>query len=130
MPTIVFTHRYKWGSAGNNSSNRPQSAVEVKGPLGRMNLWALMDSGADYPQFEKAVANTLGISLRGARQFTVQGATGVTTMDLVSGVSVCIEGTWVVVDCLFGGVGRAVIGRTGILAATEFGMDGKGWLYV
>ena len=129
MPAINFTHQYLWGTTANNSSNRPYSEVRITGTAGTVRLWSIMDTGADYMQFEPAVATAAGISTAAAAMTTIQGATGTASMPLVSAVSVEIEGNPVSVEALVGGSGRAVVGRRAIITAIEFGMDQHGWLY-
>jgi hypothetical protein len=44
-------------------------------------------------------------------------------------VNVTIRGKRVPVDAIFGITGTTLIGRAAILAAIDFGIDIKGWLY-
>lgn len=130
--TIDFLHRYIWGSTSNNLSNRPYSEVWLYGPHGSQDIFALVDSGADYAQFDDAFASSLGISLTGsdAAPHTVICANGSTsTMTLVSNVDLEIEGNLIQTEVLFAPNVPSLIGRVAITHAIEFGMDDKGWLY-
>jgi Aspartyl protease len=130
ITTINFSRQYLCGSSANNLSNRPYAWIDVHGPSGGVvSLWAIMDSGADYLQVPRSVAMSLGISLAGPSTLTVHSASGSTsTLPLVSGVEVSIEGVRVTVDALFGPPNVELVGRTAIVAAIEFGLNSAGWL--
>jgi len=128
--TITFTDRYAWGGAATNYNNRPYTWMRVHGPAGTYDLWALVDTGADYLMLETAVANSVGISLGNANTITVNLAGGGTTsLQLVQNVRITVEGKSANVDALFGSHGTPLLGRTAIIPAIDFGIDNIGWLY-
>jgi hypothetical protein len=47
----------------------------------------------------------------------------------VPNVSITIEGKRTKADTLFGAGATPLVGRTAILAALNFGIDGTGWLH-
>ena len=65
--------------------------MRVHGPKGAVDLWALVDLGADYPMFDNSVATRAGITVHGTtRTVTVAGG-GKVTFTLVSGIDITVE---------------------------------------
>ena len=95
-----------------------------------MDLWALIDTGADYLMLENSVATTLGFALP-PRPIAIKVAGGGSVwVTKIGGVQITVEGKTANVDALFfGGTGTTLLGRTAILSAIEFGIDNTGWLH-
>ena len=131
MPISVppYTDRYAWGSAKTHYSNRPYTWLRVHGSKGIQDLWALVDTGADYLMLDASVAATVGITLPAATTSIRVAGGGTISLPKVSKVQITVEGKTVKVDALFGGSGTPLLGRTAILPAIDFGIDGKGWLH-
>lgn len=133
LSPVAYAIEYPWLSAGNNFSNRPYSFISVHGPSGKVDLWALVDSGADYLQLEDTIAHSIGLgsTLASAPSATVTVSSGATvSMKLLSGVRVTIESTTVLVDVLFSPApSDALLGRTGFLAAIDVGVHSSGWMF-
>jgi predicted aspartyl protease len=127
--TITFTDRYGWGGAKTNYSNRPYTWMRVHGPTGIYDLWALVDTGADYLMLDGTVANSVGINLSNASLIPVHSWWGGTSLPLVPNVQITVEGKSAAVDALFGNHGTPLLGRTAIIPAIDFGIDNIGWLY-
>ena len=131
MPITVppYTDRYAWGSAKTHASNRPYTYMRVHGPKGAVDLWALVNSGADYLMFDNAVATRAGITVHGTTKTVTVAGGGKVTFTLVSGIDITVETKRATVDALVGGSGTPLLGRTGILATIDLGIDGTGWLH-
>lgn len=133
--TIKFTHRYTWGSSGNNSSNRPYSDILISGPNGSYNLFALVDTGADYTQIDDSFARSLGISLtdhHASPHNVSYGNGGSLATTLVDNVEIEVEGNRITTPVIFGTFGQGVppiLGRISIVSAIELGIDSTGWLF-
>jgi predicted aspartyl protease len=128
--TVKYLDRYAWMGPSTYFSRRPYSLITVHGPrAASMDIFALMDTGADYLTLDAAVAKSLGISLTGAKKIAVSPAFGHKVLLSLVSVDVTIEGNRVNVDALFGSIGTPLVGRTAILAAIDFGIDTKGWLH-
>ena len=133
MPPVNVTYddRIAWLSRRNYTSNRPFCRIKVHrdtGP-GAIDLWGLLDTGADYLMLDKAVAHRLKIDLNNCRMIPVTLASGMSVSMPLKTVNVTIRGKRVPVDAIFGITGTTLIGRTAILAAIDFGIDIDGWLY-
>jgi hypothetical protein len=131
MPPFVFyDRRIQWGSAGTHFANRPFCEITVHGPSGSaQDVWALMDTGADYFMLDRSVARILGIDLVGCPVENVTTATGSSYQGRRIDVDVTVVGRRLAVTTIFGPVGTPLFGRTAILGAADFGMDLRGWLY-
>jgi predicted aspartyl protease len=130
VPVPPYTDRYAWGSAKTHYSNRPYTWMRVHGPKGVIDLWALIDTGADFLMLENSVATTLGIALPPPPIAIKVAGGGSVFVTKISGVQITVEGKTANVDALFfGGTGTSLLGRTAILSAIEFGIDNTGWLY-
>lgn len=132
MYSIDFDDRYKWGSSGNNSSNRPMANIVIHGQgASSAPFYAIVDSGADYLQVDGQVAVALNLNMKSVRRHIIISANGTRSgCPLLPGVFVTLEGKKVAVDLLLGPPNTIpIIGRTAFLAAIEFGMDYQGWLY-
>lgn len=130
VPVPPYTDRYAWGSAKTHYSNRPYTWMRVHGPKGVMDLWALIDTGADFLMLENSVATRLGIVLPSTPINIKVAGGGSIAATKVSNVQITIEGKAANVDALFyAGGGTPLLGRTAILSAIAFGIDNIGWLY-
>jgi predicted aspartyl protease len=103
--------------------------MRVHGPKGIHDLWALVDTGADYLMLETSVATRVGIPLPGTPMVVGVAGGGSVRFDLVHNVKITVEGSTATVDALFGGRGTSLLGRTAILPAIDFGIDAIGWLH-
>ena len=126
MTTVTYTNSQLY------NGNRPYADVELIGPTGRSTYKSLVDTGADYLQLPSSAASAVGLSLSGGKTITVQGAAGGTTMTLLSGLSITIEGISITADVLFhsSGASKPLLGRQALLAAVEAGFNTKEWLWV
>jgi predicted aspartyl protease len=125
MTTVAYTGNYPY------VGNRPYADVVLHGPSGAAPTYkCLVDTGADYLQLPSAAASLAGLA--GGSPLTVSGSTGSTTMTLMKGVTVEIEGKRVAVDVLFdpSGSSRALLGRQALLAAYDAGFNVSEWLSV
>lgn len=113
--------------------NRPWADVVLNPGSGAPVLKCLVDTGADYLQINAADARAAGVPVTG-HPTLVSTVAGSASLQLVSGVSVSIEGSAaVVVDVLVDPTNstRPVLaGRQLLLAAFEIGFDVSQWLRV
>jgi predicted aspartyl protease len=127
MATVTYSSskRYK--------GNKPWADVSLN-PSGPavVTLKCLVDTGADYLQINLADANAAGISLAGATPTPVSSATGRATLQLLTGISVSIEGSRTLsIDLLVdmtNSTSPPLAGRTVLLAAFDLGFDVSQWL--
>lgn len=127
---ITYAGRHAWLGSGTNFSNRPYTFLRVAGPAGYMDLWALVDTGADYLMLDASVATATGLNLASASRIYVTVAGGGTVaVHKLAGVPITVEGRSGHVEALFGTVTTPLLGRTAILGVIDFGIDGSGWLY-
>lgn len=94
-----------------------------------MDLWGLLDTGADYLMLERHVAQVLGIDLQNCPQEQVIVASGASAWLPKTQIDVTIRQNRITVEAIFGIRGFTLIGRTTILRAMDFGIDIDGWLY-
>lgn len=94
-----------------------------------MDMWGLLDTGADYLMLNYNVASALGIDLQNASVIPVAVASGQSVSARQTGIEITIRGKRIPVTALFGPGNDTLIGRTAILKAIDFGIDMKGWLY-
>jgi predicted aspartyl protease len=126
MTTISFPHNCPY------SGNRPYAdVILVPSFPGAPTHKCLVDSGADYLQLPASAASSVGISLIGATPTSVSTVAGATTLQLVTGVQVDIEGYTVTVDVLFDptNTSHAIAGRQLLLAAFDIGFNSSDWLW-
>ena len=115
------------------AGNRPWADVSLN-PLVSpvVTLKCLVDTGADYLQINQADAIHAGISLVGATPTSVSTVAGSTTLQLVTGVKVSIEGSKILtVDVLVDTTNSTkppLAGRLLLLAAFDLGFDISQWL--
>src|SRR5712692_2266935 len=126
--TIDFDGRHRWKAQDNHYSNRPYSFIKVHGPSGgSMDLWAMLDTGADYLCLDNSVAKTIGINTAGARQILIRNAVGARVPVPLVKVKITME-TYSADAMAVVGAFTALAGRTAIIPAIKFGMDKNGWL--
>jgi predicted aspartyl protease len=124
-------------SYGNSKSyvgatSQPLGDVLLVGPAANVSIKGiLVDTGADYLQVPAGAATTAGWSLSAGTLVSVGTAGGTTTMTLLPGVSVEIEGTSVIVDllCHPSGSSKPLLGRSALRALKEVGFDLSDWLW-
>lgn len=127
MTTVTYT------STKSYIGNRPWADVELSpGSVAVVTLKCLVDTGADYLQINAADAGKAGISLSAATATSVATAAGMTTLQLIKGVTVSIEGSGpIVVDVLVdtaNGTKPPLAGRQLLLKAFDIGFDRSQWL--
>src|ERR1700684_2777098 len=121
--TTIYTDRYPWRGPHTKRSNRPYTWMRVHGPRGIHDLWALVDSGADYLMLQTAVACRVGIDLCGIpTTYANTAGGGSIPIQHVHNVQITVEGHSATVEVYFGGHGTPLLGRTAFLAAIDFGM--------
>jgi predicted aspartyl protease len=77
--TVDYDSKHRWFSAGTWSKNRPYSYIKVrkKNSNASVDLWALVDTGADYLCLSDDVAKQLGINLTlGSKSVKEENASG------------------------------------------------------
>jgi predicted aspartyl protease len=127
--TIDFDGQHQWKSRNNHYSNRPYSYVKIHGPSGgSMDLWAMLDTGADYLCLDNSVARRLHIPTTGATVIWIRNAVGTRVQVPLVKVKITMETYSADVMAVFGAF-TALAGRTAIIPAIKFGMDKDGWLY-
>jgi predicted aspartyl protease len=109
--------------------------MSVHDPSGgptKVDIWALIDTGADDLQIDQATANAVNIDLSKASTVNRKVASGSTVkMLLVTKVPITVEGKKSSgVDVLIGPKGVILLGRRAIIATIDFGMDQTGWSYL
>jgi predicted aspartyl protease len=115
------------------SGNRPWADVELGPSSGRsVTLKCLVDTGADYLQINAADASIAGISLANSTPQPISTAAGTTTLQLVTGVTISIEGgAHINVDVLVdtsNSTKPPLLGRTALLKPFDVGFDPTQWM--
>lgn len=114
--------------------NRPYGDVVLHGPNGSTTYKALVDTGADYLQLPQAAAALVGLSMANATTKKITTAWGHSpkSLQLLSNVSVDVEGVSVNVDVLFhpSPTSRPLLGRQALLRALEAGFNKRQWLWL
>lgn len=130
-PPVTFYDQIAWGSAATQGDYAPYAWIRIQNQTGTgtYDLWGLLDTGADYLMLEMGVARRLGIDLSQCRSEPVIVASGQRAILPRTTVNMTILQQPVTVDAIFGIRGTALIGRTAILKAMDFGIDIDGWLY-
>lgn len=126
MTTISFPNSRPY------SGNRPYADVILNPSFpGGPTHKCLVDTGADYLQLPASAAPLAGISLIGAAPTSVSTVAGATTLQLVKGVDVDIEGYSVTVDVLFDPTNSSlpIAGRQLLLKAFDLGFNNTHWLW-
>lgn len=126
---IRFKRRLRWGRRANNKSQRPYCQFTLHGPSGPVQLWGLVDTGADYLVLSHQVATAIGLNLSSATPEVTELAAGMPVTMYKMPVTVTFDERTLVVDALIGGGPTPLFGRVPILEFGSFGMDLKGWLY-
>jgi len=116
--------------------NRPYADVYCHGvngvvaPAKQLHLSLLVDTGADYLELPNSVARQLNINLNaGYPQNQILTAGGYLPVTVVNNFTVTIEGKNVSVTAHFSSISNGLLGLRAILAAVNFGLDTKQWLY-
>ena len=130
--SVNYGTHFPWNRPNPNapSSNRPFAEVLLHGPAPQpVRLWCLVDSGADRIQLNRQHAQAAGLSLAGASTKSMRTAGGGTvTVDVLTQVSLTIEGTSSTDTCYFGNNSTPILGRVTFLNAFNVGFDKKGWM--
>ena len=133
MITVDYDNRHGWLGAKTNYSNRPYSSIDVSySGSAAVNLWALVDTGADYLCLDDNVATSIGINLATSTNFVqVRTPLGVTAKLPLWRVRMTMEGRSADVDALFDSsfAKTPLVGRVALLDTIKFGIDLTGWLY-
>ena len=114
------------------ATSQPLGDVLLVGPAANVSIKGiLVDTGADFLQVPAGAATTAGWSLSAGTAVSVGTAGGTTTMTLLPGVLVEIEGTPVIVDllCHPSGSSKPLLGRSALRALKEVGFDLSDWLW-
>ena len=128
-PPVNYDGKVMWGSAQNRFDHRPYDYFRVHGAgIAAMDMWGLLDTGADELMLEMQVARNLQLDLTNCNWELVTVADGYTIQMPSIKVDVTICGKRITVDAIFG-VQAPLIGRRTLLNAIEFGADKSGWLY-
>jgi predicted aspartyl protease len=110
---------------------RPIGLVELcatSAPYVSVTYACLVDTGADWLQLPDAAAFKAGVNLAAGTPLTLgtAGGGGVAGT-LVRGVSLKIEGKGIITAVFFVPGGAALLGRSGLLAAYDLGMQTADW---
>jgi len=123
--TVVYANRRAY------DKGRPYAwVVLVNGIVAGRPKECLVDTGADYLQLPEIAAREVGLPVTGTLR-TVATASGVVTLNVLSGVVAEIEGHRVTVDLVLtpGDDGPAILGRQALLSALEVGFNRREWLW-
>jgi predicted aspartyl protease len=117
-----------------DSDDRPYIEVILKkntSGIKDVNLWCLIDTGADYLQIHESFASDLGIDLAvdGSPLSVMTSSGASTTITEISVQEIEIEGNTFDTKCYFGLNSIPIIGRNTILSLLELGFDTNGWLF-
>jgi hypothetical protein len=127
----TFPNHYPWNRPGTTApqDNRPYAEVVIHYNGKKERVWCLVDSGADKLQVDISFGNALGVPMNAP--VTVTMADGSTTsMNMVAGISIEVEGQTSKSDCYFGSNNVNLLGRVTFLNTfAELGFDINGWMH-
>ena len=129
---IDFVHRYLWYSKDTRGTKKPYTCLSLIGKSGAAYpIWATVDTGADRVQLDARFGINAG--------YVVFNKNNIVRLKVANGrrakfykvpnVKIEVEGEEFEQDVLFGRGIPNLLGRRGMFAAIDFGLDDEGWLF-
>jgi len=125
--TVTFDEKEAYNVVGN-----PKGTVRLKDKSGRYGdwlSWALVDTGANRLHLPDAAAESVGLTLAGARPVPVMTASGAEIVMHQLDVDVEIQGARITTACNFAPNAKPLIGRGALFKAMKTaGFNSSDWL--